>query len=363
MIVYMCLYIFILFVSIFSIIKNKQKIGFIILSTLISVLTMIRFDTGWDYYWYWYTGDTKFKSTYYYEYAYNNVEFFYKRIYDIVRFVNYPPLFFIITGGIMSFFVFKSLYKQCKYPLIGLAIYIYGMYFFVFSLGFVRQYLALSIVFFAYQYIYTNKIKYMLIILVTTYFFHYSAIVALSFLIVEKIKLKYILILLPLIIVLKKLFFHIAFFLSPKYINYLNANKQNPIIFQFLMYILFGIFIAIFEVRTGQTSQENLTKKIFWTGISLYLILNYLFGGHLGYRISIYFIIFSVYYFSNSILLFKQKKLVQIIFLFFFFSLGSFSIIRGVNKEEIFSNEERRTFNYEFIFNKNELNFNQRQLP
>lgn len=365
MMVYLLLYGFIFFISVISIIKKKENVGYIILTIVITLLVVMRFDTGWDYYWYWYVGDKKFEETFYYSHAYNSLEYFYRKLYDVVRILEFPPLFFQITGLVSSFFIYKGIYKNSKFPLVSLSVYISGTYFFIFSLGFIRQHIAINALLYVYIYLKEDKLwKYIIFVILISLVFHYSALVGILFIFIKKVKLRYSIIGILLIPFFTKVLYLITQILMPKYLNYFIKAEAMKIPIQIKVYIIIGIIIEIIRKNKRIKIDENIeSKKIFWCGILIYILLNNLFGGHTGIRIANYMIIFIIFYILDFIIFFKNKKIIELLLVMFFLLMGSVSIIKGTREENKFPISSRKNLRFEFIFNKTEDNFQGKALP
>ena len=151
--------------------------------TVLSVVSILRFDVGMDYMSYWnacpmnesffdiINGTT--------ETATDRFEFLARLIYGIVAFFNYPPLFFIIAGGIIYGLSFWSIYKYTNSPLIGFWLY-WGILY-LFTLNGIRQAIAISIVLYAYQFIKDKAFfKYLLMVFIA-FLFHKSAALCICF--------------------------------------------------------------------------------------------------------------------------------------------------------------------------------------
>lgn len=362
--VYLFLFFVIWIISFISIIANKEKIGYLILTITITILTMFRFDTGWDYYWYWFVGDKTNLNNWFFEQAYTKIEFGHRVIYDITRYFENPQIYFMITGLLSSIFLFIGIYKQSRYPLLSLSIYATTIYFYPYSLGFIRQYLALSMVLYNNINLMENKkIKYILNTLIISFLFHYSALLSLIFLVIKKLKLKLLLIFVFFIPLYREIMGIVLNKLYPKYLYYLNKEIKSPLSTQIIIYLILGLILVILEIKFKR--EESLYKKYFWLGILIYIILNELIGGHIGFRIGIYMMIFKVIYIPTILDNFKNKKIIQILTLTLVILLGQISMIRAIRTEEFYEVGNRRNFNFKLNFklNKSDEKFEAKVLP
>lgn len=163
--------------------RKKQKKYYLIFSIISSFFIMFRFDTEFDYTWYWIIGDNRFEQYWFYQLAYKGIEMFFKIIYMITRFFENPKIFFILTGLLFSIIFFKCLKKYSNNIFLSLSFYIYLYSIYIaFFIGFIRQGLAVALSFYLFEKI--NKGKYLTYFcgtVVIAIFIHKSAIICLIF--------------------------------------------------------------------------------------------------------------------------------------------------------------------------------------
>lgn len=364
MLVYFILFILTGIISLGSIFFNLEKKGFLLLWFFITIVTIFRFDTGWDYYWYWYVGDTTFQGTSYYETTYNNLEILHKIIYDITRYFQNPGIYFSITGMITSYFIFKGIYLQSKCRLLSTAVYLTGIYFFPYSLGFIRQYMAIAIIFYSTYYLNKNNYKrFILNTVLTIIFIHYSAVIAFLFLIIKKLKLKWLVIIIISVPIIEKIISCILQLVYPKYLYYLRKDMVYPLSSQVIMYLLLVLIIYFLEISLNLRQRDSYYMKIVVVGILCYCVFNQYFGGHLGFRIGSYMMVFIIIYICNILNFFKNKKRMELVLITAFLCAGTITFFKASLQEKNFSDTERKNFNFEFYFGKTEKNFKAKQLP
>ena len=139
----------------------------------------------------------------------------YQKLYDIVQFdidnLRIEPVF-SLTCELLRYFDFKSqmmfavyavatmffIYKGCNYyskgnyrvSLIFIAVYCLNNMFWIGSLTMIRQFLALSIVFYSSRFIFEKQLCKFIVWIILATLCHYSALIALSLYIVNKINFK-----------------------------------------------------------------------------------------------------------------------------------------------------------------------------
>lgn len=171
--------------------KNKDaEIVYKVLVVFMTALAVFRNNIGLDYYEY-------------------------QKLYDIVQFdidnLRIEPVFSLICE-LLRYFDFKSqmmfavyavatmffIYKGCNYyskgnyrvGLIFIAVYFLNNMFWLGSLNLIRQFLAIAIVFYASKYIFECKSKKFITWTAVAALCHYSALIALSFYLINKIDIK-----------------------------------------------------------------------------------------------------------------------------------------------------------------------------
>lgn len=364
MLVYSILFILTGIISLGSIFFNLEKKGFLLLWFFITIVTIFRFDTGWDYYWYWYVGDTTFQGTSYYETTYSHLEILHKIIYSITRYLQNPGIYFSMTGMITSYFIFKGIDLQSKCKLLSTSVYLTGIYFFPYSLGFIRQYMAIAIIFYSTYYLNKNNYKrFILNTALTTVFVHYSAVIGFLFLIIKKVKLRWLVIIIINIPIIEKIISYIVRLIYPKYLYYLRKDIVYPLSTQVIMYLLIVLIIYFLEISLKRSQMDSYYMKIVVVGILCYCVFNQHFGGHLGFRIGSYMMIFIVIYTCNILDFFKNKKRMEIVLIAAFLCAGTVTFFQASLQEKKIPVTERKNFNFEFYFGKTVKDFKAKQLP
>lgn len=369
--VYIWIYIF-TFLNCFMGILTNKKIYYSILSMFIITLSSLRFDTGFDYYWYWLLGDKTYSNHFYYNFMYDKIELFFKKIYDLCRILDKPELFFIITSIITFSFIFGYIKKNSKTPYLSAAYFIYTSYFFRFSLFFVRQAVAVAIITYYSNLVVKGKKKlFILIIVLTSLFIHSSAIVGVIFLLLEnrKIKIKFFLFSSIGIIILKEILVILASKVSliSKYGYLLQKNSRSELLGNraLLFFLLIILVMLIYELKNKKKLERLYiyNRNLFLVGFFLYITCKISFSGHLPYRISWYFLIHIlvvISYLTNEL---KNKKVIQLLLIVVLFFKADIEIIKENYRNNIIqkSLKTRRDDLYYFWINR--PNFHVEQVP
>lgn len=368
--IYMIIYIVTLLMLILSVVSSnkfflKLNIVFIIL------LTMIRFDTGFDFYWYWLVSNNEKKYFYEVQRMYRGLEIGHKIFVDIARYLNEPQVYFAITGFITLILIMLRI-KRAKYPELSLAIFMVGNYFYKFSLGFIRQYLAIAIIFYFSQKIEEKENNFFLfVVLFTALFIHPSAIICLLYFLILRIKITFVRV--GVFSLLSIQFFSIIkYFIVnylPKYSYYLEKNNfSNFSLKEIYLYILIIACIEFlkFILKIKLDEKYYIYKQLFYLGIILSIIFSKFGGGHLPTRVGIYFYIYSILLIPYILDFFSQKKILEIILISIFLLYGVLNTYKqtvyfqNVNREVV---KERSYVEYKLFFGKKEEDIHLKLLP
>ena len=249
-------------VSIIGIYLNKEKLFFRIMAIFLIIISMCRFDSGYDYFWYWIVGDRTLANNSIVDNLYQNLEFGIQKIYDITRWLGHPQYFFVITGLITFVLLYRTFEKESRSPLILLILFIFvTMGFFEFN-NIVMQSLSISIIFYFTRLSYEKKyIKFILVVLFAC-LFHSSAILCLIFLFIPRKKINkklWVLGSIVLFVILKYIFPTLVLKLHPSYF-YLFSYKPESIcanLFNLKVFTLLFLFIIFIEAF-----KEKINKNI-----------------------------------------------------------------------------------------------------
>lgn len=362
-------YILFLFLLTFSILTlffpYKENKFYKIFCILSSFFIIFRFDVEFDYVWYWIVGDNRFKEYYFYNYAYNRIDLFFKILYSITRVLNNPKVFFIITGIIFSIIFFKELRKYTKNKFIALSFYFYlNTVYLTFLIGFIRQ--GLAIIFSFYLFEKLNKKNYVLYIFFTilnSLFIHKSAVICIIFIFLkifdknQKIINLFYLIIIFLAFSVKKVINNFPFL--HEYRGYLKRGIIQNDLGKKILIILFIIFLIILLVnlffKIKPNEEEKFLINIIFTGFVLYFIFLKLIGGHIPLRIGSYFLFYYPIFISAYINKLRYKKVISLFFIITLFSFGNYKLIKE-SIREIETERVSRQFKLMFFLDYDDLN-------
>lgn len=309
---------------------KKSKTNYIC-SIILFIFSAIRFDVGWDFRWYYtlakkfnYLGYNLFidKSTVFeeilrikdqYLWHYFRIEFLNKILYKITWFFQEPQLIIIFYSFIIIFFLKKGLDNKKIYNYNAWLFFYTFPIFCLISFGIMRQWSAISIVFFSYKYIEREKFfKFCICILIAS-LFHQTAILLLIIYFIPYVKIKKNIHILLFIFsffslkILKEILLLDIPIIS-KYRGYiLNSVGEGGKIVYFLIVLLYlGILILTY---LDNKFYENNQTLINYVCLGCFIYISLIDLGHLGLRISQYFLIFILYIFEDieSILKCKMK--------------------------------------------------------
>jgi transmembrane protein EpsG len=163
-------------------IKFKKEILLVLIFVPLFLVSGLRYEVGKDYLNYTYTFNLASNSpnllTLFSLSQDSTVEFAYLLLNKMVGLLtdNVQWIFFI-TSFIIIFLVFKTVYQHSS--IVWLSIYLFAVGGYIASFNIVRQYIAISLVFYSYKYMKDkNLIKFTLLV-ITASFFHYSALLIL----------------------------------------------------------------------------------------------------------------------------------------------------------------------------------------
>lgn len=265
--------------------KNYSRPFFFLSFIFITIITIIRFDIGYDYKSYWLmVSDLNIsQEDFYYLEPFTRVVIGFSRLFD------YPPLFFIIYGVLTVSMVYYCIWNYSKLPLVG--VLIYCAFFYLMTLGFIRQGLALSIVLLSYPHIINGKIFKFLVMIILAGIVHYPALIALiiyplyNYCSVKKLGFLLLLGFVGFqggIILLQRIY---PQFVYLHYLDSLQSLTGGNLVRQiFLILTLVMLFLSIKK----HLATETKLILISFIGVFFYFAL----GGHIGGRIGWYFLIF-----------------------------------------------------------------------
>lgn len=347
----MLIYILI-FMLLFSI-RNKRSNN--IYFFLLLIFTIMRFDVGWDYRWY-YSLATRYEFNEFsifiklneiLDYIRNNnikafdswnfyrIEIVNKIFYKILWQLRLDPQFIVVIYGFFTLFFIKKGLDNEK-------IYTYNAWLFYFCfplmwfshISIMRQGLAVSIVFYAYKFIKKREfIKYCIFIIIAS-IIHKSAGLMIVLYLLFKYKYlinRYMFILGLLIIPIIKdvIIYVISNFNIPIIINYryFILNKIGDGGTKIFWIMLTAYILILFSIFLDKSLYKKNKFLIITVMAGLYIYIGLISFGHAGPRLAAYFLIFLLYlipWIENILKKFKLSKNIFSISLFIIMLLTLF---------------------------------------
>ena len=312
----MIVYVLMLILSIlFLILEKKAKKRWIkIICCIMAIMpffivSAFRYDLGTDY-------------TRRYVFDYNrtlqgidvpNLEILFKAIMKFcIIFTQDPYLMFAITSAITVGFILGTSFKKSQDKILSVCIFLLGGFFFD-SLNIMRQYMAMSLVFFGYQFLLKSKkwyLAYILTVIIAT-LIHSSAIIMLVLVFFTKkmlVSWKWVLPVCIIIVLLNENLMNILGFIlqNSRFVVYLTGKfAEGEFSYLFVAENL-AIYLAMIYIYSKNKKLDNIqTQDILFLNIqALALIVMILGVCHMLFiRTALYFSIFQVisvpYYISK----------------------------------------------------------------
>lgn len=257
---------------------NFTDFGFL----LIVFISLLRFDVGWDYAGYY---NIVIEDNIY---SIRRFEPLSQVFFNIAVFFDSPQLVFILFGMPTYLLIYKTIKKYSLSPRFSLLLYF--CFFYLESFGFIRQALSVSICFWSIRFIFERKFYSFLFYTILACMFHLSAIIVLlAYPLYQEIRLFHLVWVIPLLFITRQAFFILLTNLGlyTSYLDELNTMEGGAFIRFF--YIL--LFISLLLLRNRTISKRD---HFFFFTIGLALSFPFLFGSHLGVRLSSYFFIYYI---------------------------------------------------------------------
>ncbi len=283
---------------------NFYKVTYI----LIFLFCAIRFDVGYDFMHYY---DVLTKNMKFYEASFNRLEYLNQKIIIFSQFIGFPQIYYIVTSYIIVFFTYKAIKINSNNFVISTLVFISFPIFFFNSLSIIRQYVAVAIIFYAFQFIKQRKLIKFLLAIGIAFLFHKSAIIGVLLYWLYGLNFKniYLYILFILSFFSSELIFLLVKEILPHYAMYLErkigiGGDKILLIFQMIAFLL------LFLINKNRDDKDyNFYIFTFFVGIFIWSSLAPY--GHAGYRGAMYFIVFFILLLPKIINLFKQRKILE----------------------------------------------------
>lgn len=234
----------------------------------------------------------KYNIDFFYLSSFNRFELGNKLLYRLAWNTNLEGQVIIIVYSVITlYFLKEGVNRVSKNKMYSYLIFIGFPMFMMNFVGILRQSLAVSIIFYAYKYLMEKKIlKYIFFVLLASCF-HKTAIIGIGIFLIYYVKIHSYLLIYIIVECLLKLYKNLIYIANLPYSNYI----LNPIysmgnkIYYFILILFFLLFIVNkINNRVFQKAEKEFQIVMF--GLIIYLVFAKF--GIIGYRLSLYFIIF-----------------------------------------------------------------------
>lgn len=312
--------IYIIVFSLIFFLKNDKRVN-IFCFTVLTLFTILRFDVGWDYRWYYHLAGRydfeklnlfiKLNEILEYIKIYNDweswqfyrIELINKILYLISWKIKLPPQFVIIFYGFFTlFFIKKGLDKEKIFTKNAWLIYFCFPLMWFSHISIMRQGLASSLIFFGYRYIKKEKFfKYCFIVLMAS-LIHKTSFIMIILYFIYKLKnflnrKLYIILLITVpffktivLYIIKK--YSIPLINSYKYFIFDRVGDGGTKIYWIMLLLFLLLIFSSFLFRELYLENKYLISIVIF---GLYIYISLISFGHVGPRIAAYFLIFLLY--------------------------------------------------------------------
>jgi hypothetical protein len=298
---------------------NFYRLTFII----IFLFSALRFDVGYDFMYYQTILD---KSIKHYNNMFDRLEYFNKIIINFSQDINFLQLYFIATSFLIVFLIYKTLKLYSKDFVISTLVFLSFPIFYFNSFSIIRQFVAISIVFYSFKFVKSKKLFPFLASIFIAFFFHKSAVIALPIYWIYGLKLKNIHFIIIYFVGLfsSEIAYYAVKYIIPEYMIYLEkrigvGGDKLLIVFQII-----GFFLLFLVNKKKGDKNYNFYITSFFIGLFIWSSLAPY--GHAGFRGGLYFIIFFILLLPEVFELIKERKLLRqttyvMCFVFYLFTL------------------------------------------
>lgn len=241
----------------------------------------------------------------------------------IKYFTKDPQWLFIITSFIILFFTFKACIKHQKYYELSIFLFVTLIFYFS-SMNGIRQWIAVSIMMWAFHFVLHGKLRYYYIFAVISILFHPTSFIFLFVPLLNYIKISNVkrLVIIFVFFILIKLVnitgivMSIVKIVLPSYYEKFSVmlnNYHGGYFYFFLSFIIFFIYVTYEFAFKKIFAEKEYTLKV---NLSLILVMFSILGtvNMVFERLSLYFIPFSILLLPDLILVAEDNKKKKIIF-------------------------------------------------
>jgi hypothetical protein len=316
---------------------NTEKAISVSLLVIMILIGGFRDRIGWDYnnYIYWYLNGTRDSS----------VEFGFLIIMKVFRYfkLDYTFLFFFFSF-FTYFFLYLGIRKYAKKSSLPLVLYFMIPVFFLYSFTYIRQFLSVTIAFYAFSFLLDKKYWIYFSLMATGILIHYSCLIpCVVFLIVfkwsEYIKIRYLYVLIGISFVISQIgVIHLLslLFKNSHYLFYVSDKYAVPVPFFKLIVLNFmGLIVLWYYEKFGFQFLHQ--KSLLLAYLFSIIFVNMFSESTELTRIYIYFRIFEILLVSEIIFYaLLNKKFWLISFISCFYILPFFRAIKIDGEKQIY---------------------------
>lgn len=344
MILYIALFTFLFSLLVFD--SNANKVKGLDLKkavfALIFLFSALRFDVGWDYERYYKLIEKNIK---FYDSQFERFEFFNRVLINISQYLDFTQLYFIITSFIIAFSFYKVFKKYSADFAISTLLFLSLPIFFFNSLSIIRQFVAVSIIFYGFTFIRNRNFFKFLVTVVVASMFHKSAIIGLVlyFLYNRRGHVYFFLVIYVLGFFSSDLIYWLVEHVLPQYLKFLDKSIGEGGNKVLLLFQIIGFFILFLIHKLKMNTKDNSFYFLaFYIGLFIWSSLAKY--GHAGFRGSLYFTVFLLLLLPNIMAEIKQKRFVVQITYVMCFMFFSFTLMLGKLNPKKDPNIPYRTF-------------------
>jgi len=248
----------------------------------------------------------------FYEDQFNRLEFLNQKLISLCHALDFPQLFFIVTSFIIVYLTYRTVKRHSCNIMLSTLIFLSLPLYFLNSLSIIRQYVAVSIIFYAYTFIKERQLLKFLLAALLAALFHKSAIfaVVLYWLYDLKLTTVHYVILFFLGLVSSSLSYNLVELIAPQYLTYLDRKVGVGGNMILLLFQLAGFFM-LFTIPKLTVRKSNLflltsyyTGLLIWSSLSEY--------GHAGIRGGLYFMVFFIIFAPEVLSKFTQRAILKL---------------------------------------------------
>lgn len=311
----------ILIIFTFSLIV-KSRLVFALSSLFLFFFSAIRYDVGFDYSTYW-----NMISNGSFEHYSSEIANY--TLFTLSYLLDTPEIYFIITSFFIIFLFTIGIVKLSKDWCFSLLIFISIPIFYLNSLSIVRQFCAVSLIFYGFKCILNKQYVFFILIVLAASLFHPTAIVSLVCLLFvsKNFSNKFYFLFFFLVLALKQFF---LYGLEVYFNYYYKYYIQNEVVGggNAIAFLLLGIWFFCLVFRRNVKSEPCFEFLIntFTFGVILFLIL--IQYGHAS-RISLYFLTALIPLLPYYIEIFNPRKIARVVGFLVLFPLLIYSLYLG----------------------------------